>query len=266
MKRMLLFSLYMAFFSVAVSSMTEGELAMREKMVMHLEKVSDVLPRAYLEEVFASPLLRIDSVLLCDLKGRKGKVKIFFDSLFSPWSVERGKHFLERYADTLRSVWREYGVPPEMATAMMRIESDLGENPGKYLAMNTYYTLYTRVYRSGRRRTWVLGELRALLEYCYQTFPHPSYPFFFTSSWAGAIGYCQFMPSNLHLAVDGNGDGVVNIAENMPDAIASAANFLEAHGYRIRPHTAVLRYIGGSMRTSGWYVRAAFEYARLIKK
>lgn len=266
MKRvMLFFPLVFLFLSTTAFSAFEKEIVIRERIIDRLEQSSKILPREYLEEVFASPLLRVDSVMMRDLKKRRSYLNTFLDSLFSPWSVSRGKGFLEQYKDTLRNIHDRFGLPPEMATAMLRIESDLGENSGKYMAMNAYYTLYTKVYYSSRRRAWVLRELQALLEFCYKTFPHPSYPYFFMSSWAGAIGYCQFMPSNFRLAVDGDADDVINIAESIPDALASAANFLEKNGYRKKPEIAVLHYIGGSMRTSGWYVRAVFKYARLIK-
>lgn len=266
MKKLSLFSLFFFFFiSVTAFPMLEKEMVVKKSIVNRLAQASDILPREYLEAVFANPLLRVDSVMIRDLKKRTSYLSTFLDSLFSPWSVARGKWFLEQYKDTLRNIRDRFGISPEMTTAMLRIESDLGENLGKYIAMNAYYTLYTKVYYSSRRRALVLRELRALLEFCYKTFPHPSFPYFFRSSWAGAIGYCQFMPSNFGLAVDGDADDVINIAESIPDALASAANFLEANGYRRRPQIAVLRYIGGSMRTSGWYVLAVFKYARLVK-
>lgn len=257
---------FLFFFSTAAFSTAENERTARKEMIDRLEHASTVLPRKYLEEVFASSFLRVDSTMIHDVKKRSGYLRVFLDSLFSPRSIARGKQFLLRFRDTLENIKGRFGVSPEVITAVLRVESDLGRNLGKYRAMNVYYTLYTKVYRSSvRKRAWVFREMRAFLEFCYTTFPHPLFPYFFMSSWSGAVGYCQFMPSNFHLAVDGDADGVVNIAESIPDALASAANFLKTNGYRNQPRTAVLRYVGGSMRTSGWYVNAVFKYARLIK-
>lgn len=260
MKTTLLF----LFFFFAVSGTVparERKLMMREEIVGRIARASKVLPRAYLDSVFESPLLGIDTVMLRDMKEKRYDLRTFLDSLYSPESVSRGKRFLEEYKDTLGDVHERYGVPPAPAVAIIRVESDLGRNLGKYLAMNVYYTLYARASRSWKRRQGVLREWRTFLEACYK---NDICPYLITSSWAGAIGLCQFMPSNFGLARDGDGDGVIDIAGSMPDALASAANFLERNGYRRDPRRAVLRYVGGTMGTSGWYVRAVFTYAKLI--
>lgn len=52
-----------------------------------------------------------------------------------------------------------------------------------------------------------------------------------TGSWAGAMGQCQFMPSNVQkFAVDYDGDGKADIWNSRSDALASIANFLVQHG------------------------------------
>ena len=54
-----------------------------------------------------------------------------------------------------------------------------------------------------------------------------------TGSWAGAVGQCQFMPSNVRrLGVDFDGDGRVNVWDSLPDVFASIANFLSRNGWR----------------------------------
>src|SRR3546814_11873743 len=54
-----------------------------------------------------------------------------------------------------------------------------------------------------------------------------------TGSYAGAIGLPQFMPGSLiRFAVDGDGDGVINVRASSADAIASVANYLRQHGWR----------------------------------
>lgn len=76
---------------------------------------------------------------------------------------------------------------------------------------------------------WAYKELRALLQYCtvQQLDPHGM-----PGSVYGAIGICQFMPSNLvPYGDDGDGDGVVNLF-SVPDAIFSAALYLNKHGWK----------------------------------
>lgn len=263
MKKMLLYVLCALFSVPAALLPREKKVLVRREIVNYLDRTSKVLPRDYLEMVFTSPVLQIDTVMLRDLKEKKHDLKTFLDSLYSPASVARGKRFLAEYKNTLVDVKREYGPPPAITTSIIRVESDLGRNLGKYLAMNVYYTLYAQVYGSWKRREGVLRQLKVYLEVCYQ---NNLSPYLVTSSWAGAIGYCQFMPASFGLAMDGDGDGMINITGSMPDAIASAAHFLAVNGYRRNPRQAVLRYIGGTMRTSGWYVNAVFTYAKLISE
>jgi membrane-bound lytic murein transglycosylase B len=52
------------------------------------------------------------------------------------------------------------------------------------------------------------------------------------SSWAGAMGQPQFLPSKfLDFAVDFDGDGKRDIWNSVPDSLASIANFLKGHGW-----------------------------------
>jgi membrane-bound lytic murein transglycosylase B len=55
----------------------------------------------------------------------------------------------------------------------------------------------------------------------------------FVSSWAGAMGRTQFMPSNFFdFAVDFSGDGKRDIWNNVPDVLASTANYFRKEGWQ----------------------------------
>jgi membrane-bound lytic murein transglycosylase B len=60
-------------------------------------------------------------------------------------------------------------------------------------------------------------------------------------SWAGALGYPQFMPASLRWADDGNGDGVIDLFD-FDDAIFSVGRYLSAHGWEKSQKTAVWDY------------------------
>ncbi|MEW5738487.1 MAG: lytic murein transglycosylase [Myxococcota bacterium] len=60
-------------------------------------------------------------------------------------------------------------------------------------------------------------------------------------SWAGAMGYPQFMPASLRWADDGNGDGVIDLF-NFDDAIASVGRYLAEHGFAKDKKKAVWDY------------------------
>jgi membrane-bound lytic murein transglycosylase B len=76
---------------------------------------------------------------------------------------------------------------------------------------------------------WAYKEMRALLLFCRDNGINPlTVP----GSVYGAIGICQFMPTNLaHFADDGDGDGIINLFSET-DAVFSAARYLTRHGWK----------------------------------
>jgi membrane-bound lytic murein transglycosylase B len=93
------------------------------------------------------------------------------------------------------------------------------------------------------RSDWAYKELKALLTYSKA---YAFDPLAMPGSVYGAIGICQFMPSNVpRFAVDGNRDGKVDLFDP-EDAIPSVGNYLKAHGWGVSPldarHTALKRY------------------------
>jgi membrane-bound lytic murein transglycosylase B len=60
-------------------------------------------------------------------------------------------------------------------------------------------------------------------------------------SWAGALGFPQFMPFSLRWAEDGDGDGKIDLY-TFDDSIASIANYLEQHGWARSAERAVWDY------------------------
>lgn len=82
--------------------------------------------------------------------------------------------------------------------------------------------------RMEQRSDWAYKELVALLKNIRSSGEDA---LAMPGSIYGAIGLCQFMPTNIgHYGADGNGDGVVNLF-TVPDAVASLANYLAQHGW-----------------------------------
>ncbi len=79
-------------------------------------------------------------------------------------------------------------------------------------------------------------------------------------SWAGALGYSQFMPQSLRWAEDGDGDGVVDLY-TFPDAIASIARYLKEHGFAEDRRHAVWEY-----NHEESYVNGVLAWADALKK
>jgi lytic murein transglycosylase len=119
-----------------------------------------------------------------------------------------------------------YGVDREALTAIWAMETNLGSYIGNFDAANTLSNMAVE----GRRKSFAEGELTALMK--MQEIGKVSRDQL-TSGWAGAMGQTQFMPSTfLAYAVDFDGDGKKDLWNSEADALASAANYLKASGYR----------------------------------
>lgn len=80
-----------------------------------------------------------------------------------------------------------------------------------------------------KRADWAYKEVRALLEHLLRDKADPRK---LPSSIYGAVGLCQFMPSNIAVyGADGDGDGKVDLF-SVPDAVASLSNYLARHGWK----------------------------------
>jgi len=178
-------------------------------------------------------------------------------TLLAAGSVRQGSDFLSRYQDTLAQAESKFGVDRALLTAVLRLESNLGRNTGNYVAVNVFYTLLTQQEEEKRWR-WAGDNLAALASFCKRT---ASDCFAIRGSYAGALGAAQFLPySLLQFGADGNGDAVVD-PFRMEDAIMSAANFLEQHGWHEDQTQALGKYYG----TSQGYPRAVFAYAEVLQ-
>jgi membrane-bound lytic murein transglycosylase B len=134
------------------------------------------------------------------------------------------KKFLENNLEAFIEAEKQYGVDKEAIAALMLIESNLGGNKGKLKILDALFTM-SHPYNSSRN-TFFTNELVATFKLL------SSNNYYLRSntmgSWAGAMGYVQFIPSSvLAYARDGNGDGKIDIINNKIDAIYSAANYLK---------------------------------------
>ena len=121
---------------------------------------------------------------------------------------------------------RKYGVPGRYLVAFWGLETNFGSYLGKMPTLDSLATLAC----DERRSEFFTSELMqalALLERESLT------PAEMRGSWAGAMGHTQFMPSAYRLhAIDGDGDGHVNLWRSERDALASGANFLVNLGWQ----------------------------------
>jgi membrane-bound lytic murein transglycosylase B len=150
----------------------------------------------------------------------------YLDTTVSPARVANGQAMLSRYGSTLAAVEARYRVPKEILAAVWGLESGYGGEMGSF---NMFEALATLAY-DGPRQAFARRELIAAMRMEEQQRLNPRA---MTSSWAGAFGQTQFVPSSfLAHAVDGDGDGRIDLWHSPVDALASAAVLLQGVGWQ----------------------------------
>jgi membrane-bound lytic murein transglycosylase B len=141
--------------------------------------------------------------------------------------INAGVEFWRTHAQATKRASDVYGVPEEIIMAIIGVETVFGRVTGDYRVMDAL-TMLTFDYP--RRAEFFRGELENFLLF---TRDMQIKPFTVKGSYAGAIGYPQFMPSSIRrYATDFDGDGQIDLRGSPTDAIGSVAKFLADHGWR----------------------------------
>ncbi len=191
--------------------------------------------RQQLQEIL-SQAKRLDSVLrLMDNQAPTTSVKPpsgpngawlrYRKKFITPDNVQNGVVFWNQYEDALNRAWQVYGVPPEIIVGIIGVETRWGRVMGKTRILDALATLS---FNYPRRAEYFSGELETFL---LMARDEQDDPLNLKGSFAGAMGYGQFMPSSYkQYAVDFSGDGHINLWDPV-DAIGSVANYFKAHGW-----------------------------------
>lgn len=151
----------------------------------------------------------------------------------SPARINAGTAFWFAHSDALARAEKQYGVPAEVIVAILGIETVYGRNTGNFRVMDVIATLafdYPDTPNRESRMTYFRGELANTLLFARESHIDP---FSLTGSYAGAIGWPQFMPGSIRrYAVDFDGDGIIDLRNSPIDAVGSVANFLVQHGWQ----------------------------------
>lgn len=151
----------------------------------------------------------------------------------TPDNIDKGVQFWREHASTLEKASARYGVPPEVIVGIIGVETRWGRVMGKTRIIDALATL---AFAYPRRAEYFTGELESFLIMARDEGFDPFKP---TGSFAGAMGYGQFMPSSFrNYAVDFSGDGHRDLW-NPVDAIGSVANYFKGHGWRAGEPVAV---------------------------
>jgi lytic murein transglycosylase len=140
-------------------------------------------------------------------------------------AVEGGRREARRQAAALAAAERRTGVPGPILLAVWGRESAYG---AAAIPHDAFAVLATKGLFS-RRGDMFTGELVAALRLAEAGLVPPGG---LRSSWAGALGQPQFLPSSvLAHATDGDGDGRADIWGSAPDTLASIATYLARAGW-----------------------------------
>jgi membrane-bound lytic murein transglycosylase B len=174
----------------------------------------------------------------------------------TPGMLSKGTAFWSAHAAELARASKQYGVPPEYIVAIIGIETKWGGYMGKHRIVDALATL---AFDYPRRAAYFTDELENYLVMARQEGFDPFQP---VGSFAGAMGYGQFMPSSyLKYAVDFDGDGRRNLWDKQ-DAIGSVAHYFQQHGWRTGEPVAV-RVSPASPGALGTGFRSSYPVGRL---
>ena len=141
--------------------------------------------------------------------------------------ITEGVTFWGAHEETLDTVALRTGVPAELITAIIGVETYYGRITGSYRVVDALATL---AFDYPRRSAFFTGELEQFLVLAWESGKDP---LALKGSYAGAMGYGQFMPSSYRAYARAyEGEDAPDIWDNPADAIASVAHYLKAHGWR----------------------------------
>jgi membrane-bound lytic murein transglycosylase B len=180
---------------------------------------------------------------ILSIMSRPGESKPWYSyktNFLAESTINRGVKFKLQYADTLNRAEQQFGVPQSVILGILGVETGFGSNKGSFKSRDALATLG---FNGDRRNQYFQDELSALIAWSYQDgVPTSSV----VASYAGAVGYPQFMPSNIpKFGLDYDGNGHVDLRDSAVDAIGSIANYLANHGWqRNQPIGFAARYTG----------------------
>ena len=242
-----------------------------------------------------TPLIEMaygDTAVSFDVKGVSlffvhSESRLNYDQFLKKKSIAKAQKYLVTHVDALNRAREVYGVDEAVITAILLVETRLGGYVGNRLVINTLSTMSVlsepdqreqlwgalpqdrRMARdkfekkADQKSAWAYKELKSFLLFCQR---EGIDPVTVKGSYAGAMGICQFMPSNaLTLAKDGNGDGKIDLFTHA-DAIHSAANYLKRYGWQPSINRKEAFDVLYKYNHSKYYVNTLLKISDRLKK
>jgi len=198
--------------------------------------------RAELENLFSQAERREDILELMSKPAEK-KLRWFeYRKIFLTRNrIDGGVTFWKQHADILERAREEYGVDPQVIVAIIGVETRYGGNTGRHRVLDALSTL---AFDYPPRSKFFTGELE---QYLLLAREENIDLLTTTGSYAGAMGYGQFIPSSYrNYAVDFSADGRRDLWNSPQDIIGSVANYFRAHGWQHGQPVATLAKVTGN--------------------
>lgn len=149
------------------------------------------------------------------------------DIFITDQRIEEGVAFQQAHGDALAEAEAVYGVPRDIITAIIGVETYYGRYRGSHPVLDSLATL---AFEHPTRGDFFTRELAAFLHIAHEQQVDPTT---LSGSYAGAMGYPQFIPTSYQAyAVDFDDDGLRDLWNNPVDAIGSVANYFAEHGWQ----------------------------------
>ncbi len=203
------------------------------------------LDKDYVNRTFADPRNSFLPDVVRKIAYLRKESPDIYVKFLRPEVAAQGRAYLQEHRATLQRAQAKFGVAPEVIVAILTVESSLGKATGSFPVFNVFASLAVMDTpeviqmvgldsslrdRLRKKAAWGRRELHTFLEYCYS---HHVDPFSICGSWAGAIGFCQFLPSSLKsCGVAAKGSGPVDLFTH-DDAIFSIACYLHKSGFQL---------------------------------
>ena len=161
-------------------------------------------------------------------RGQKVFTQTFeeFSGRMVPPRLGRARQMMQKHAQLLGRIQKEFGVPPGLIVAIWGLETDFGAFLGDFPTLKALATLAYDCRRPGKFRPELIDALKIVDRGDLD-------PATAKGAWAGEIGQTQFMPSSfVKYAIDYDRDGRIDLVRSVPDVLGSTANFFKGNGWQ----------------------------------